>query len=286
MRKNYVVSSEYHGASIRRFLTQKEEYSSRSMRKITVKINGKTQEEFKTQLKKGDQVEVYEAEIKTNLQPKFMPLNIVYEDSELLIINKPPFLLVHPTKKRVDMTLAEAVLYYYQSKGESTVPRFYNRLDMNTSGLVILTKTAYAQSFLQKQEMEKYYLAIVEGVVQEDLFFIEKNIACKEGEIARYVSEQEGQPAKTKIVVKGREPNLGYSLVEAQLFTGRTHQIRVHLASVGHAIVGDELYGKASKVFKRQLLHSYKLRLTHPTLKTPLSIEIDLPEDMSFFSEW
>jgi len=284
MKKRFKIEKEHGGKNIQDFLTKIQGYSSRSMRKISLELNGIAIKSIKKRLQTGDELCVEEKEKGTNLEPKEFPIEIVYEDADLLVINKPPFLLVHPTKKYADITLAQAILYYFQEVGIESIPRFYNRLDMNTSGLIIVTKNGFAQSFLQKSEVKKYYKAIVEGVCKEKDFVVEKNIACKEDEIKRYVSENEGQYAKTAFKVLEENENFEISLIEAELFTGRTHQIRVHLASIGHPIIGDELYGKKNALFKRQLLHSYKTILIHPTTQKEMVFEIGLPQDMKMFN--
>lgn len=283
MKKVFNITKTHGGKNIQDFLTKNQGYSSRSMRKISLELNGVSIKSIKKRLVTGDVLAVEEAEKGSNLEAKYLPLDIVYEDADLLVLNKPPYLLVHPTKKHAEMTLAQGILYYFQHKGLNIIPRFYNRLDMNTSGIIIVAKNGYSQSFLQKNEVRKYYQAIVEGICQEKEFIVEKNIACKEGEIKRFVSETEGQYAKTAFKVLKENKNFEITLLEAELFTGRTHQIRVHLASVGHPIIGDELYGKKNAVYKRQLLHSYKTSLIHPTTKKEMLFEIELPTDMNIF---
>ena len=233
-------------------------------------------------IKPLNRLQVIEKNKGTNIEPIAMDLDIVYEDSELLIINKEPFIVVHPTLKKVDKTLAHGIVHYFLEKtGNITVPRFYNRLDMNTSGLIVITKTAFAQAFLQdKVDVKKKYLAIVKGVVEKDEFIIEEPIGRVGESLRREILsiEKGGQEAKTAVKVLKRFED--YTLIECELFTGRTHQIRVHLSTMGHPIMGDELYDGLDLRAKRQLLHAYKLKLVNPKTKEIQEFEAELPTDI------
>lgn len=226
---------------------------------------------------------VKEKEKSTDIKPIKMELNIVYEDEEILIIDKDPYIVVHPTLKKVDKTLANGIVYYFKEKyNKIMVPRFYNRLDMDTSGLIIITKTGYAQSFLQEKcEVKKYYLAIVEGIVEKDEFIIEEPIGKIGDNLKREILsiEKGGQYAKTKVKVIERNIKKNITLIEVELFTGRTHQIRVHMSSVGHPLVGDKLYSNREYNI-RQLLHAYRLEFINPISKEKQIIEIEMKEDM------
>jgi 23S rRNA pseudouridine1911/1915/1917 synthase len=218
-----------------------------------------------------------------------MDLDIIYEDNDLLILNKPPHLIVHPTKKKVDKTLANGVVHYFiESHGLSSVPRFFNRLDMDTTGIIVVTKNAFSQSLLQnknKINVEKYYLAIVEGIVPEDEFLIEKPIGRVGDSLRReeLSIENGGQNAKTKINVIKRFKEKNISLLKIQLFTGRTHQIRVHLSLEGFPIIGDSLYGAEDQPVERQFLHAFQLILTNLDSNEKKVFSAPLPEDMKKF---
>ena len=228
---------------------------------------------------------VKEKEKSTDLEAKYLNLDIIYEDDDLLIINKPPFLLTHPTLKKVDITLANGIVYYFNDKyKKKLVPRFVNRLDMNTSGLIIIAKNAFTQSFFQSENanIEKKYLAIAEDIIEDDHFIIEKSI-YKDGDRLDRIIDERGQYAKTEFNVIERFKNIGVTLVECKLYTGRTHQIRVHLKSINHPIIGDSLYNpesKYNKIVNRQMLHSYFLEFNHPTTGKRLKIDIGLYKDM------
>ncbi|OQY10482.1 MAG: RNA pseudouridine synthase [Fusobacteriia bacterium 4572_132] len=279
--KKMKIKEEYSGYKVSEYLKKVEFYSSRSFRKIDIYINSK-KAEIKNKLEKNDILEIEEHKKGTNIKPIKMKLDIIYENEDVLLINKPSNLITHPTAKKVDKTLANGIVnYYLEEYGEIRFPRFYNRLDMNTTGIIVATKTSFGQSFLQKYgELEKYYLAIVKGIIEEDDLEINKNIYRPTEAIKREVSETEGQNAKTKVKVLKRNYNENITLVKLQLFTGRTHQIRVHMNSIGHPVLGDELYGGKDFRVKRQLLHSYKIVFRDPVLKEMIEKTIDLPEDM------
>ena len=281
--KKFIIEPEYNNYKIKDYLKDIKGYSTRLLRGATVYLNGK-KVRLDKKIKKLNRLVVVEEKKGTNIRPIPMDLKVVYEDKNLMIINKDPHIVVHPTLKKTDLTLANGVVdYLYKQTGEIQVPRFFNRLDMDTSGLIVVTKNAFTQGFLQeKSKNEKFYLAICEGIVEKDEFFIEKPIGRVGDNIKReeLSPEEGGQMAKTKVKVIERFPNKNLSLVELQLFTGRTHQIRVHLSLEGHPILGDSLYGKEEQPVKRQLLHSYKFSYTDVDSHEQKIIKIDLPDDM------
>ena len=289
MRK-FIIPKQYKGYTVSQYLKDVEGYSGRSIRNLKLILDKKTVKPTK-KLRQFSRLVVYENEKGTNIEPIEMDLKIVYEDNDLLIIDKEPFLITHPTLKKVDKTLAHGVVHHFEkSMGKRMVPRFYNRLDMNTSGLIVVTKNAFSQAYLQeKVETKKFYMAVVKGIVEEQEFFIESSIGRVGDSLRREILSVEdgGQEAKTRVRVIERDIEEDLSLLELELFTGRTHQIRVHLASMGHPILGDELYGGKDKRAKRQLLHSYKFIFENPGSKKEQIIEIELPKDMkSFFSKF
>lgn len=281
--KKFIVEPEYSGYKISQYLTEVKGYSAKSIRKIEVYLNGKRVKPSK-KIRKLNRVMVKEKEKGTDLLPIKMDLNIAYEDDNLILIDKEPFLIVHPTQKKVDKTLANGVIYYMQEKtGKILVPRFFNRLDMNTTGIIVIAKNGYSQAFLQnKGKLRKKYKAIVHGIVEEDEIMIETPIGRIGDDLRRreLSVEDGGQEAKTHIKVVERFHKKNITLLEVELFTGRTHQIRAHVEGIGHPIVGDELYGGGDERVNRQLLHSYHLEFTNPdTLKQEI-VEVDIPEDM------
>lgn len=269
---------------VSQYLREFQNYSGRSLRNIEVFLNG-NKIRTTTKLPSSGILTIKEKEKKTNIIPMFLKLDIVYEDDDLLIINKAPFLLTHPTLKTSDITLANAVVFYFKEKyGKELVPRFISRLDMNTSGLIMIAKNAYAQSFMQseKANINKKYLALVEGYFKDEEIIVKKPIYKPELELKRII-DIKGQYAKTKFKLVKNFKALDIALVECELFTGRTHQIRVHLNHINHPIIGDNLYNENSiynKIVNRQMLHAYYLSFLHPTKNEILEIKIDMYHDM------
>ncbi|TDT69875.1 23S rRNA pseudouridine1911/1915/1917 synthase [Hypnocyclicus thermotrophus] len=280
--KKYRIEKEYKGYTISEYLRNIQNYSGRSIRNLEIFLNGKRVKP-KKKLRAYEVLLVKEKEKSTNIKPLEIKLNIVYEDEEILIIDKDPGIVVHPTLKKVDKTLANGIVYYFKEKyNKIMIPRFYNRLDMDTSGLIIITKTGFAQSFLQEKcEVKKYYLAIVEGIIEKDEFILEKPIGRIGNNLKREILpiENGGQYAKTKVKVLEKNIEKNITLIEVELFTGRTHQIRVHMSSIGHPLIGDKLYSDKERNI-RQLLHAYRLEFINPISKEKQIIEIEMKEDM------
>ena len=397
---------------ISQYLREVQNYSGRSLRNVEVFLNGK-QVRLTKKLPSHGNLKVVEKKKGTDIKPIKLPLDIVFEDEDILVVNKEPFLLTHPTQKKVDFTLANGIVNHFLEKyGEVRVPRFYNRLDMNTSGLIIIAKNSFAQAFLQNFSIfEKKYLAIVNGIIDDEEIFRIKDELAKDGEnhkiqdfekenfktevekvnfgkMKKYdeiekvennsnfenkdnkigeninfdskkennnlnlesksnfeninfkinknidfdskntkynlnlkdkndfnneilekngtnkiiierrifrdgdnlerIIDERGQYAKTAVKVLKTYPEKNVTLVECELFTGRTHQIRVHLKSIGHTIVGDELYGNGLNKelgINRQFLHAYKVKFTHPASKEEIELEIPIFTDMKDFLE-
>ena len=397
---------------ISQYLREVQNYSGRSLRNVEVFLNGK-QVRLTKKLPSHGNLKVVEKKKGTDIKPIKLPLDIVFEDEDILVVNKEPFLLTHPTQKKVDFTLANGIVNHFLEKyGEVRVPRFYNRLDMNTSGLIIIVKNSFAQAFLQNFSIfEKKYLAIVDGIIDDEEIFRIKDELAKDGEnhkiqdfekenlkvevekvnfgkMKKYdeiekiennsnfenkdnkigeninfdskkennnlnlesksnfeninfkinknidfdskntkynlnlkdkndfnneilekngtnkiiierrifrdgdnlerIIDERGQYAKTAVKVLKTYPEKNVTLVECELFTGRTHQIRVHLKSIGHTIVGDELYGNGLNKelgINRQFLHAYKVKFTHPASKEEVELEIPIFTDMKDFLE-
>lgn len=218
----------------------------------------------------------------SNIVATNIPLNIVYEDECLLIINKQPNVAIHPSMLHYDNSLSNGVKFYFDSLGLKKKIRPVNRLDRNTSGLVIFAKNEYVQEFLIKQmknnTFSKEYLAILDGILNEKKGTIIAPIARKKDSIIERCVDESGDFSITHYKVIKEFNNL--SLVNFKLETGRTHQIRVHSSYIGHPILGDDLYGNKSSLIYRQALHSYKISFIHPKTREKMCFEIDLPKDM------
>lgn len=204
-------------------------------------------------------------------------LDIHYEDEALLIVNKPPGILVHPTTKEDENTLSSHIALYYKQRGWQLNLHPVSRLDRNTSGLVVFAKLPEIQGQLIKQGMQKEYLALVHGTLPAAHGIIDSPIARKPGSIIEREIHPEGKPCKTEywVITAG-----ALSLIRCRLYTGRTHQIRVHLASIGCPLWHDNLYGKIPGPPLRQGLHAYKIAFVHPWTHISIEITSALPDDL------
>ena len=218
----------------------------------------------------------------SNIVASNIPLNIIYEDDYLLAINKYTNIAIHPSILHFDNSLSNGVKFYFDKLGLKKKIRIVNRLDRNTSGIVVFAKNEYIQECLIKQmktkELKKEYLAIAKGILESKSGTLNFPIARKEGSIIERTVSSDGDSAITHYDVVKEFNNL--SLVHIVLETGRTHQIRVHFSHIGHPILGDTLYGSPSKLINRQALHSYKLTFIHPVTKKVVSLEAPLPNDI------
>ena len=232
------------------------------------------------QLYGGEHVRVtWPASCKVNPIP--LELQIAYEDEAILIIDKPAGLMTHPTAKKESITLANAVLHHYQSTGQSFGFHPVHRLDRQTSGLILIAKNAYYHNCLAKDGLKtinRDYLAIVTGVPTPEKGTIRSPIARKPGSIIERIVSPEGQSAITDYNTLAS--HIDASVLQITLHTGRTHQIRVHFAAMGHPLFGDDLYGGSTNLIARAALHSAKLSFLHPVTNQPLTIKSALPSDM------
>lgn len=280
--KKFIIEPEYDGYEIGTYLKETKGYSGRGLRNLEIYLNGKRVKNNSKKVRKLNRLLIKEKDKETGIIPMEIPIKVAYEDKNVLLIDKDPYIIVHPTQKKVDKTLANGVVnYFLKTTGKIMVPRFYNRLDMNTSGLIIVAKNSFAQSFLQEKGIvNKFYKAIVKGIVEKDEFLIDRPIGKIGDDLRRreISVENGGQEAQTKIKVIKRFKDL--TLIEAELFTGRTHQIRAHMALEGYPLLGDELYGGEDKRAKRQMLHSYKTQFSDVETGQLKTVEIDIPDDM------
>lgn len=284
---HYTISTEYNGQHLLSFLKHKN-YSSQIITHLKrtengILLNGEWGR-VRDILHTGDEltIQLIEDVSSENIVPSNLPLEIIYEDEDLLIVNKAANTPIHPSQGNYDNTLANAVAYYYQQKGETFTYRCINRLDRDTTGLLIIAKHMYSASVLSemvaKHEIHREYLAIATGEVPETGTIIAPIGRVDGSTIERHVDETHGDYACTHY--KRLTYNNGYSLVSLKLETGRTHQIRVHMKHIGHPLPGDFLYNPDYSAIKRQALHSHKLNFKHPISGTLLEFVADLPNDM------
>lgn len=284
----YNISRECDGETILSYLKTKQ-YSSQIITHLKRTENGILLNgvwgRVRDVLQENDilTITLIESESSENIVPTPLPLDIVYEDDDLMVINKTSDMPIHPSQGNYDNTLANAVAYHYAQKGDKFVYRCINRLDRDTTGLLILAKHMYSASLLsnmvQNREIHREYLAIASGLVPE-AGIIEAPIGRVDGStIERQVDELHGDYACTHY--KRLAYKNGYSLVSLKLDTGRTHQIRVHMKHMGHPLPGDFLYNPDYSVIQRQALHSHRLQFVHPITGEHLEFLAELPEDMT-----
>ena len=221
----------------------------------------------------------------SNIVPTQMNLDIVFEDDWLLIINKPAGIAIHPSILHYSDSLCNGIRFYFDKIGLKKKVRPVNRLDLNTSGLVVFAKCEYIQECLISQmknnEFKKEYLAVCTGIFDKKFGTISLPIARKENSIIERCISEDGQPSITHYEVLKDFDN--YSLVKCSLETGRTHQIRVHMSGIGHPLLGDSLYGSISDLIDRQALHCYNLQFVHPVNNNVLNFYGELPIDFKIF---
>lgn len=221
----------------------------------------------------------------SNIVPTQMNLDIVFEDDWLLIINKPAGIAIHPSILHYSDSLCNGIRFYFDKIGLNKKVRPVNRLDLNTSGLVVFAKCEYIQECLISQmknnEFKKEYLAVCNGIFEKKSGTINLPIARKENSIIERCISEDGQPSITHYEVLKDFDN--YSLVKCSLETGRTHQIRVHMSAIGHPLLGDSLYGSISDLIDRQALHCYNLQFVHPVNNNVLNFYGELPIDFKIF---
>ncbi|WP_125152588.1 RluA family pseudouridine synthase [Clostridium rectalis] len=286
LKFNYV---DIETKKIREYLRNNLKLSGRliksSARDGRIMVNGK-RVNLRYMLKVNDVIEIAITKDESqNIEPEKMNIKVVYEDEDLIVVNKEPYMVVHPTKSHQSGTLSNGLLYYFREKGEKCIVRLVSRLDRDTSGLIIIAKNQFSHMALardmQKDNFKKEYIAIVHGVIEKDEETIDEPIYRSEEGSMKRVVDSRGQKSVTHYKVLKRFKNS--SLVHLKLETGRTHQIRVHLNYLKHPLFGDVLYGENyedSNYIKRQALHAYKLTFPHPRTGQLLKLHCELPEDM------
>jgi 23S rRNA pseudouridine1911/1915/1917 synthase len=253
-----------------------------------VSVNGQPVRRAASRVRDGSSVEVrfpQNARLKVRPQAEPGPLAILYEDEGLMVVNKPPGTVVHPSYKRASGTLLNYVLWHLRARS-GTVPGVVTRLDRETSGLVLIALTAPVHAALQRRtavhQPRKTYLAVVDGWPRPASGRIREPLARDPDDRRRVIVAPEGAASETRYEVLARRESAGVreSLVQCELVTGRTHQIRAHLASRGWPIVGDRTYGRADLRIARQALHAWRLSFLHPLTAARIDCEAPLPDDI------
>lgn len=286
---DYIIDEDSAGLRVEQFLRRKR-YSGQNLSEIkrmpkSILVNG-VHYYMRQELSKGDylQVRICETKNSEKIPPTNLPLDILYEDEDLLVLNKPAGMPIHPSLNNYTNSMANALAYYFQSQGKPFIFRCCNRLDRDTSGLTIVSKHLVSGSILSDmtkyREVHREYLAIARGSVTPSEGTIQAPLGRKEGTIIeRTVDWEHGEDAVTHYKVV-KEAN-GHSLVSLRLETGRTHQIRIHMKYLGYPLIGDYLYNPDMEYMTRQALHSHHMEFTHPITGEHMSFTAPLPEDMA-----
>ena len=289
MKLTYKIKENDSYNNIKELLKAYFKISDRLLLKLKknnkIKLNDK-ETNINSPLSFGDIIEVlidFE-EDNSNIIPVKITLDIIYEDDAYLIVNKPAGIPIHPSMEHFTDSLSNGIKYYFDSIDLKKKIRAVNRLDKNTSGLVIFAKNEYIQECLIRQmkteNFYKEYIALCEGVFEKEKGFINAPIARKENSIIERCVSVSGDTAITEYEVLKYNKEKNYSVVKCVLKTGRTHQIRVHMSYIGHPLLGDTLYGNSSELINRQALHSYKTSFIHPIYNKKEQYIANIPNDM------
>lgn len=287
----YYINEQHTSLTIQQFL-KNEGFSSQNIIELkkmpeSVLVNGEWVY-LTRRLTAGEELTIHiqENEVSEKIPPVNLPLNIVYEDEDILVVNKPADMPIHPSMNNYENSLANAVAYYYAQQNKPFVFRCINRLDRDTSGLTVIAKHMVSAGILSSMVadkktsgMKREYLAVVRGAVSPASGTIDAPISRKDNSvIERIVDFERGEHAVTHYQVL--EEKNGHSLVSLTLETGRTHQIRVHMKHLGFPLIGDYLYNPDMEHIARQALHSHRLSFQHPITKELMTFTAPLPEDM------
>jgi 23S rRNA pseudouridine1911/1915/1917 synthase len=283
---NYTLRPEDNAKKYLEILKRKFHFSNNLLQSLKqgekVWVNG----QFTYLTRRGQTGEILTVDLNTpeaaNLKADPLPIEILYEDNYLLAVNKPAGQVVHPNHRYPANTLGNAVMNHWQNRGEIHAFRPIHRIDRNTSGVVVVAKNKFAHQQLARQlehgNIKKYYLGFISGKMPESSGELNGAIGFAPGSFIKRQVQANGLPALTLYRVL-RQYNQA-SLLEFELITGRTHQIRVHCQSLGRPLLGDDLYDGDTTLIDRQALHSYLYQLKHPVTGIQLEIKADFPSDL------
>ena len=290
-----ILEDEFVGIRIDKYLNEiNEDYTRSFVQKMieegNVTVNGKTVK-ASYKLKKNDVIDIEEIEnTELEVEAEDIPLDIVYEDEDLIIVNKAKGMVVHPGNGNYTGTLVNALLFTHKDRLSAingvVRPGIVHRIDKDTSGIIVVAKNDKAHKMLSSafkvHDITRKYIAVVKGIVEKDNIKIDLPIGRSTTDrIKMAVTEKNSREAITHIKVLKRFYESGYTLVEAKLETGRTHQIRVHMSYIGHPLLGDDTYGPAKNEFgiSGQVLHAKTLGFNHPTTGKYIEFEQEEPEE-------
>lgn len=253
-------------------------------------VNGDSQN-VRHKLQRGDQVTVLfpPEQVSDGLTPQDGILSVLYEDDTLLVLDKPVGQSTIPSRNHPSGTLANFVCGKFQREGILSTAHMVTRLDTDTSGIICVAKNRHIHHLLSKQMsqnlFQRQYTAFAEGIITPSFLTIEQPIGRKDGSIIERIVREDGQYSKTDVSVTGHYRNEAdrFSIINLTLYTGRTHQIRVHMKWLGHPLVGDDLYGADPDMFPRQALHCSSVSFLHPITKERMHFTSSLPEDMQYY---
>ncbi len=283
MQLSYMVDESLAGREIRQLALGPWGFSEKMWKHVKwngkILVNGSEHHNARLHLKAGDRGDFIWQE-KTKAVPVRLPLAVLYEDDRFLIVNKPANMLIHPTHRDSRDTLVHAVSGYLAQRGERAGVHPLYRLDRDTTGVVVIAKSAKVQHDLTRSHDQLYreYLAVIQGRLTDKKGCIAKPLGQDPQHKGRWQVCGNGRPAVTEYEVLQEARDC--SLLKVHLLTGRTHQIRVHFASLGHPLLGDRLYGGACALFSRQALHASCISFLHPDTGQSVFCEAPLPEDM------
>ena len=290
--KNYIVNEEEKSKRLDVYIASKDEETTRSsaQRQIeqgNVVVNGKKITKVSYKVSEGDKIEIEEQEpVEIELKAQDIPVDIIYEDKDIIVVNKPKGMVVHPANGNPDGTLVNAIMAICKDSlsgiGGEIRPGIVHRLDKDTSGLLIVAKNDIAHVNMSEQikrhEVKKTYIALVRGIVKENEATIDMPIGRSNSDRKKMAVTKNGKNAVTHIKVLKRYDK--YTLLEINIETGRTHQIRVHLAHIGYPVIGDYIYSNGKNEFGivGQCLHAKSLEFKHPITGKDMKLEAPLPE--------
>ena len=290
--KNYIVNEEENGKRLDVYIASKDEETTRSsaQRQIeqgSVVVNDKVITKVSYKVTEGDDIKIEEQEpVEIELKAQNIPIDVVYEDKDIIVVNKPKGMVVHPANGNPDGTLVNAIMAICKDSlsgiGGEIRPGIVHRLDKDTSGLLIVAKNDMAHVNMSEQikrhEVKKTYIALVRGIVKENEATIDMPIGRSNSDRKKMAVTKNGKNAVTHIKVLKRYDK--YTLLEINIETGRTHQIRVHLAHIGYPVIGDYIYSNGKNEFGivGQCLHAKSLEFKHPITGRDMKLEAPLPE--------